>query len=555
MSCSKSHRLCRTDVVPQLPTRVLDVCHQPDPRLFCSEGLAAPYIALSHSWGSSQPLRTLKHNVVSHTEGIAIESVPRTFQDAIRVTRHLGIRYLWIDSLCIVQDDREDWAREAARMGDYYSKAELVIATSSSTGCMQGFLGSRPESIAGTLQIPRDRYLAEKLQLHFREALLGDSGSIARQLGYQLDTLSTRGWCFQERLLARRYLSFGRHELLWECNAACWCESSDLSNPDLGMDGVDNTGSGGGGDHDYNLSLRLKGWGSSSSSFRDELYQFWRLKVVRHYAHRALTRYEDRLVAVQGIADVLAEHLGDISDYAYGVWKGDALWGLSWSTEADYQVTGPCVPLDVAPTWSWASIYGRVSYSNWPERIWSVELEGFEPSDDATMSPAAPQLSPNNRPSLSLQLRGQLLSAQLEIKENDDIRLFLRDGTGKINPELSTTQVFLDTPCQTLFLKTPDGCIVKTVNRVDSSSRRKCEQEQRPGLVSDAVAAPATVWILHLYSSGDHLQTEFLILGQSNLHEGKFQRIGMSRIGRTKATFNEVQRILDEIPKAMVSII
>ncbi|RYP77356.1 hypothetical protein DL771_001151 [Monosporascus sp. 5C6A] len=533
-SCSKYHGLCGLDTAPILPTRVLDVS-QPNPCLLHSGGLVAPYAALSHSWGKSQPLRTLKNNVVSHTNGIAIESVPRTFQDAIRVTRHLGIRYLWIDSLCIVQDDGDDWAKEATKMADYYTGAEVVIATSSSTGCTQGFLGARPEILKGTLQIPQYKGSQKLLPLHFREALLGDSGSIVRQVGYQQDTLGTRGWCYQEHLLARRYLSFGRRELLWECNAACHCESSDVSNPDLGID-AENTGTG--SDHDYNLSLVL------SRSSKADLYKFWMVKVVQHYAHRSLTKYTDRLVAVQGVAAVLEKYLED--EYVYGIWKGDALWGLSWSTRADPGATGPPVPLDIAPTWSWASLYGRVVYGLWPERTWSVEFLGFGSPEE--------KLEANRASPLSIELRSQLLTAHLETADDDinPLRLVLQDK-GR-DAGLSTTDVFLDTPCQRILVGTPDGDTIETANRVAASTCTSGEQEQRPKWVTNDQGT-VTVWLLHLYSNSHYLHSEFLVLGRSSSHSGVYERIGISNIGQTVARYNQVQRIIESSPEKEISII
>ncbi|RYO74950.1 hypothetical protein DL764_010632 [Monosporascus ibericus] len=507
-------------------------------RLYNEVGTKDPVLQFgssSHSWGKSQPLRTLKNNVVSHTNGIAIESVPRTFQDAIRVTRHLDIRYLWIDSLCIVQDDGDDWAKEATKMADYYTGAEVVIATSSSTGCTQGFLGARPEIMKGTLQIPRYKGSQKLLPLHFREALLGDSGSIARQVGYQKDTLWTRGWCYQERLLARRYLSFGRRELLWECNAACHCESSDVSNPDLGID-AENTGTG--SDHDYNLSLGL------SRSSKADLYKFWMVKVVQHYAHRSLTKYTDRLVAVQGVAAVLEKHLGD--EYVYGIWKGDALWGLSWSTRADPGATGPRVPLDIAPTWSWASLYGPVEYRLWPERTWSVEFLGFGSPEE--------KLEANRASPLSIELRSQLLTAHLETADDDinPLRLVLQDK-GR-DAGLFTTDVFLDTPCQRILVGTLDGDTIETANRVAASTCTSGEQEQRPKWVTNDQGT-ITVWLLHLYSNIHYLHSEFLVLGRSSSHSGVYERIGISNFGQTVARYNQVQGIIESSPEREVSII
>ncbi|KAK7747090.1 hypothetical protein SLS62_009246 [Diatrype stigma] len=538
-SCMQSHGPCHLDQAPGLPTRVLDVS-EPTPRLIHSNGLAASYAVLSHSWGSSQPLRTLKGNITEHIgEGIATESLPLTFQDAVRVARHLGIRYLWIDSLCIVQDDGDDWAKEAAKMADYYTGADVVIATSSSTGCNHGFLGARPESSGGTLQIPLNADSPNGVvALHFREALLGDGGSIARRIGYQEGTLSSRGWCYQERLLARRYLSFGRRELIWECNTTCHCESSDVSNPDPSLS-VGDTGDG--SDHDYNLSLRL------SRSSTTDLYRFWMSKVVQHYAHRNLTRYTDRLIAIQGVVSVLEKHLDD--EYVYGIWKRDALWGLSWTT----RVAGPCVPLaEIAPSWSWASVYGRVNYGLWPERQWSYEVVGFSSRDEDRTS-----ISRDASPLPSVQLRGRLLYARLEVADDDNahpLQLVIESRDPAVE-SVTTTEVFFDTPCEGISAELPDGSRIQTLNRATVDTR-KCKEE-KPGQKTwvSNTGSPIAVWLLHLFSHSHLHQSEFLILGKSSSHIGKFQRIGTSAIGQTVATHDQVQLILESSPDIEVSVV
>lgn len=535
-SCIQSHGPCHLDRTPNLPTRILDIS-EPTPRLVHSNGFAASYAALSHSWGSSQPLRTLKGNIAEHSgEGIAMGSVPLTFQDAICVTKHLGIRYLWIDSLCIIQDDGDDWAKEATKMADYYTGADVVIAASSSTGCTHGFLGARPESIGGTLQIPLDEGpTSELVALYFREALLGDGGSIARKIGYHEDTLSSRGWCYQERLLARRYLSFGQRELIWECNTTCHCESSDVSTPDPSLSATGNTIDD--SDHDYNLFLRL------SRSSDTDLYRFWMSKVVQHYAHRNLTRYTDRLVAIQGVVSVLEKRLND--EYVYGIWKRDALWGLSWTT----RVAGPCVPLDIAPSWSWASVYGRVSYGLWPERHWSFELVEFSSLDEDPVS--------RNTSSLrSVQLRGQLLYARLEVADDDIInplKLVIENKDADAE-SVATTEVFLDTPCEGILVRLPDGGTIQTSNRVAADTGENKEEKHGQTWVSNT-SGPTAVWLLHLFSHRHLYQSEFLVLGRSSYHTEKFQRIGTSGIGQTVATYNQIQHMLESSPHIEVSIV
>lgn len=137
--CQDDHSACKSsNPLGTLPSRVIDV-GSPDgktaPRLCDTGGEPGDYIALSHCWGGRQPLITTKENISSMRTCIPWGELPNTFQDAITVTRMLGLRYVWIDSLCIVQDDAQDWEREAAKMALIFEAAYLTIAaTAASNG-------------------------------------------------------------------------------------------------------------------------------------------------------------------------------------------------------------------------------------------------------------------------------------------------------------------------------------------------------------------------------------------------------------------------------------
>jgi hypothetical protein len=131
---------------PFRPTRLIEV--EPDNsntvKLDCSSK-PAKYAALSYCWGMSVQSTTTKSNLSARQQGLVISQLPRTLQDAIAMTRALGLRYIWIDALCIVQDDRDDWSNEAAMMEAVYSEAYLVIAATGAADCEEGFLVSRAE--------------------------------------------------------------------------------------------------------------------------------------------------------------------------------------------------------------------------------------------------------------------------------------------------------------------------------------------------------------------------------------------------------------------------
>ncbi|KAJ4286394.1 hypothetical protein N0V88_008017 [Collariella sp. IMI 366227] len=130
-----------------LPSRVLDVqaAGESGVRLYePAEGEKAPYICLSHCWGHRPFLRTLSGNLAAHRSEIIWDRLPQTFREAITFTRQLGVRYLWIDSLCIVQDDQRDWRCEAARMAGIYEHSMLVISATKSHGAYGGLFTSLP---------------------------------------------------------------------------------------------------------------------------------------------------------------------------------------------------------------------------------------------------------------------------------------------------------------------------------------------------------------------------------------------------------------------------
>ncbi|KAF0320296.1 het domain-containing protein [Colletotrichum asianum] len=115
-----------------------------DPRLVlhASSEEIGNYVALSHCWGPEQlhPPETTWSNLRQRQECIDLTTLPSTFRDAVLVTRNLGVQYLWIDSLCIVQDDTADWQTESSKMAGYYSNAYLVISAAQAEDSTQGFL-------------------------------------------------------------------------------------------------------------------------------------------------------------------------------------------------------------------------------------------------------------------------------------------------------------------------------------------------------------------------------------------------------------------------------
>jgi hypothetical protein len=228
--CDDSHEKFGCAALSQtaLPSRVIDVGNASEDESFVHLVCTNPsqcgrYVALSHCWGKpSEEEReancTFTSNLAQRRRGIRVAQLGKTFQDAITVTRGLGERYLWIDSLCIIQDDRSDWMRESERMGAVFSFAYCVIAATAATGTQAGFLRSPPADRFVALPTPLSAplYLCETVD-DFR----GD----VEHAG-----LSRRGWVLQERALARRTIHFSSGQTYWECGRGIHCETLTLLN-------------------------------------------------------------------------------------------------------------------------------------------------------------------------------------------------------------------------------------------------------------------------------------------------------------------------------------
>lgn len=220
--------MCCSTASGFLPTRVIDVgngnaptvrlCVPKEERLCKAPGKPGGnqrFIALSHRWGDSNTndsYCTLKRNVSERKVGIGLCNLPKTFQDAVTITRELDVQYLWIDSLCIIQDDVEDWGQEATLMEDVFSSAYCVLAASCSSGISDGFLkgpSARKSVMVSELDPPL--YICEFIDDFDRQVLQAD--------------LNKRGWVLQERALARRTIHFAKEQTYWECGDGVRCET------------------------------------------------------------------------------------------------------------------------------------------------------------------------------------------------------------------------------------------------------------------------------------------------------------------------------------------
>lgn len=216
--CNETHESCHEgsradgESSRRVPARLLSVGGPDDirePRLLETHGSCSPYIALSHSWGLARHIITTAENLERHMVKIPHESLPKTFQDAVVLTRNLGLRYIWIDSLCIIQDDIQDWKNEAAKMADVYRNAYCTVAATGSHGDQEGMFVER-----GAQDVFRMRYDAHDVDLMV--TYVDDDISALKELLVD-SPLSSRAWTLQEKLLSPRMVQFTRSRAIWEC--------------------------------------------------------------------------------------------------------------------------------------------------------------------------------------------------------------------------------------------------------------------------------------------------------------------------------------------------
>ena len=298
------------------------------------------YMTLSHCWGGSLPLRLLTANLEASKTSIPLSNLPKTFQDALFVVGWFGIKYLWIDALCIIQDSDDDWAHESGRMRGYYKYSFGTIAATGASNPSEGLFFDRNPAF-----VPPFRALVS-WDGKEREVAVTAGGSCLDKL--REEPLNQRGWFLQERFLSPRILHFGRNHMSWECQTELSCETW----PNIVPDRVYSRSSFALDDGDVGMSRVLREFNS--------IRGLWR-SIVSAYSRMALTRLSDRCVAFAGIAEEFQAVTRD--EYVAGLWRRDLAEELLWKVDLDvflkqrYPKDSPArSQAYLAPSWSWLSL-------------------------------------------------------------------------------------------------------------------------------------------------------------------------------------------------------
>lgn len=316
-----------------------------NPRLVETKGKKGRYIALSYCWGEEHhnPLQTTMENHKPHLNEIPFQSLALTLQDAVQTTRQLGVRYLWIDALCIIQDDHFDKDAQIGQMRAIFEGSFVTIVAASAINASKGFL-TMPQPKPSQFRIPYFCPDGELGSLHCRE---GD------QLPLRDQPINRRAWTLEERLLSHRKVIYLSDHVTWECDSVSLCDPGDISNM-------------------HEDDLRLPAQIRDGKIFKTPGWLEWAVhtewvKNVAWYTKRELTRPSDKLRAIGGIADKYNVILND--RYLAGLWRSYLTAGLLWRrlVATKDEILFPRPQEYRAPTWSWASIDGEIDY-DWPER-------------------------------------------------------------------------------------------------------------------------------------------------------------------------------------------
>lgn len=382
--CSEKHTACFDNSNVPLPSRLIDIGDTNNhPSLFVvPEGTQAygRYITLSYCWGQSRAV-TLNRKRLENSDYIfPLDDLPPTIRDAIKICRKIGFQFIWIDALCIVQDSigGEDWKVESSKMDRIYGNAALTLAAVAASGSDQGIFSIFHTTAEHSLY---------PLPFH---ALNGEIGTVyvGSSLNGNPGPLDSRAWAFQESLLSARIIKYGSSQMSWTCKTI----SENANGP-----------------------LR-------ESRSRDPTD--WKT-IVTDYTHRKMTCNSDRLAALAGYARFLS-FKNPQDKYLAGLWSENLLEQILWKRE-----TGPnsqeAHRLNLAPSWSWASIDEAVNFFDSEHQDMQCEIRDVA----VAMLLSEPFGRADSSQKNYLSIRGKLKSVLRVENEWEDIFYLQRQSTGK----------------------------------------------------------------------------------------------------------------------------
>jgi Heterokaryon incompatibility protein (HET) len=332
---------------------------------------AIQYATLSHCWGppDKSPLKTIKFNHEEHSKGIVLADLTPNFHDAVLICSKLGLDYIWIDSLCIIQDDAADWQVEAANMADIYRGSYLNIAATAARDAHGGIIGlSHLRDAQGRLTTiryidPHSKTTPEKtfvIQTDVGE----EEYNVLSAHNY---AYLTRGWVLQEQALSPRTVLFPKGQMFWQCRKCFTSEDGTMFS-----DGF------------WSLANGFQRGSSFDFSSLDDARETWHMWITS-YSGRQLTYNTDVSAAVAGLLSFFGRKTGNSP--MLGLWKQTFAFDLAWTIDYGSEVKAPSQtrPESDFPSWSWLSVLHQPKFPveyNPPmlskENLVSLRIESWE---------------------------------------------------------------------------------------------------------------------------------------------------------------------------------
>ena len=350
--CGSAHGHCppQLSIESVLPDRVIDVSHEIGPeyvRLVESNGEKHAYVCLSYCWGKiNTEYVTTKENRPFRNNKIILADLPKTIRDAVNFTRRLKQKFLWVDAICIVQNDEEDWRMQGQQMASIYRNSSLTIAAAGAASANEGLFFETASKLRNESPLDLQEF-GISFPVYTRVKSTYEAGHLFSERN---PDLLTRGWVFQERLISPRVLYFGKNEIAWECRAAhaCECEPRLVNYPpttNLDSDTLKKNPKAVFSQFTVNTS-------GTSVLFPSSLWH----KMVDVYTSLNLTFNKDRFPALSGLATEVQRSRPE-DEYIAGLWKSTFMADLLWRRHRKPSDTGPRKSETeyIAPSWSWAS--------------------------------------------------------------------------------------------------------------------------------------------------------------------------------------------------------
>ncbi|KAI5921567.1 heterokaryon incompatibility protein-domain-containing protein [Camillea tinctor] len=372
--CIDSHKSCFKPISEGRgawkPLRLLEVSHD-QVRLVLTEkeDVTGPYATLSHCWGKKKFFVLTSENFAQFTAGLPIDRFPKTFQETMTTVRRLGIKYLWIDSYCIIQGDEGDWKHQAAQMHQVYTNSLINIGAANADGPTEGLFHERHgrnHPSASILWSPKQNMNPRTFRIYDATCCLNLS-HLRDSFGHRL---FNRGWVLQETMLTPRMLTFTPDQIFWQCSEAFTYESHIMyiSPEEFTQDYIMHSS------REEYISF-TPFWALSKVGGLGSYKHRW-LKTVNLYSRYELT-YPDKDIfeAISGIGQHLASLTGDT--FRYGILSSTLFDSLSWRPDAGRKrVFGDNSQSHVwrLPSWHWCSLTNEAVNFLWnllPTHNWA----------------------------------------------------------------------------------------------------------------------------------------------------------------------------------------